>query len=203
MSIDMDTLPPHLDHSHGEHDASHRGSDGACCEHVHIRKQTKGALLDGIVEYCQHHSLRLTTMRKLVLEVLFETHQPLGAYDLLNSISHLQGKKVAPVTIYRALDFLVEHHFAHKLETLNAYIPCTKPHIHPDNHQLNKHAEHNIVFLICDHCGGVDEINSTPIYVQINVLMENSQFKARNHVLEFSGTCHHCQISDRLHEVIS
>lgn len=187
MSITMGTSSQGFHHSHDAHGHAHK----ECCEHVHIRDQTKGALLDGIIAYCQQHALRLTAMRKLVLEVLLDTHQPLGAYDLLNKVSHIQNKKVAPVTIYRALDFLIQHHFAHKLETLNAYTPCTLA----KNHDATAcdPSTHHIVFLICDACGGVDEMSSEPVYANIHSLMKRSQFKPRNLVLEFSGTCHHCQ----------
>ena len=86
---------------------------------------------------CAERGLRLTPIRKRTLEILLEGHHALGAYDVLQKLSD-DGLADKPPMAYRALNFLVEHGFAHRVERLNAYIACT----HPD-------ADHTPALWIC------------------------------------------------------
>ncbi len=70
---------------------------------------------------------RLTTLRKRVLELVWRSHQPLGAYDILGVLSEEDGRRAAPPTVYRALDFLLENGLMHRIASLNAFIGCNHP----------------------------------------------------------------------------
>ena len=75
---------------------------------------------------CERRGLRLTPLRKLVLELIASDEKPVKAYDLLDRLRAQTGKS-APPTVYRALDFLLEHGFIHKLESINSYTSCHHP----------------------------------------------------------------------------
>jgi Fur family zinc uptake transcriptional regulator len=95
---------------------------------------------------CAARAQRLTPMRRHVLEALLASHRPLGAYEI---IEHLSGHgRLAPITVYRALDFLRDHGLVHRIESRNAFVACV--HNHAGDNDL-------IVFLICERCGAVGE----------------------------------------------
>src|SRR5580658_10756189 len=94
---------------------------------------------------CAARAQRLTPIRRRVLEALLASHKPLGAYEI---IDHLAGDtRPAPITIYRALDFLRDNGLVHRIESRNAFVACG--HNHGDNDL--------VVFLICEKCGAVGE----------------------------------------------
>jgi Fur family zinc uptake transcriptional regulator len=72
---------------------------------------------------CNQRGLRLTAIRRRVLELVWKNHEPVKAYDILE-ILKTEKKGAAPPTVYRALDFLLQEGFVHKIESLNAYIGC-------------------------------------------------------------------------------
>ena len=93
---------------------------------------------------CAKRAQRLTPIRRQVLEVLLGSHSPLGAYDIIDRAA-ATGARPAPITIYRALDFLRENGLVHRIESRNAFVAC-----------VNNHADGElVVFLICEHCGAV------------------------------------------------
>lgn len=93
---------------------------------------------------CVEIQERLTPPRRRVLELLLEAQGPLKAYDLIASYG--QGAPAKPPTVYRALEFLERLGFAHRIESLNAYVPCRLAS-----------ERHSAAFLICDCCGAAEE----------------------------------------------
>ena len=69
---------------------------------------------------CQQRGVRLTPQRRRVLEIVAGSHSPLGAYDILEQMD-FAGRRSAPITVYRALDFLIEQGLVHRLASLNAF----------------------------------------------------------------------------------
>src|SRR6187549_2302651 len=76
---------------------------------------------------CAQRSQRLTPTRRQVLEVLLSSHKPLGAYEIIDRAAK-RGTRHAPITVYRALEFLIENGLAHRIESRNAYIACGHRH---------------------------------------------------------------------------
>ena len=76
---------------------------------------------------CNAQGERLTSLRENVLKALWQSHKAQGAYDILHSLNSHSKKKLAPLSVYRALDFLVSTGLAHRIESLNAYIGCPHP----------------------------------------------------------------------------
>ncbi len=96
---------------------------------------------------CARQGLRLTALRRRVLELVWQSHKPLGAYDILAVLSEQDGRRAAPPTVYRALDFLLENGLVHRISSLNAFIGCNHP----------EHA-HQGQFLICRECHAAIEL---------------------------------------------
>src|SRR5690606_30169004 len=101
---------------------------------------------------CARQGLRLTALRKRVLELVWASHKPLGAYDILAVLSEEDGRRAAPPTVYRALDFLLENGLGHRIASLNAFIGCSQP----------EHA-HQGQFLICRSCHAAIELEQASI----------------------------------------
>jgi zinc transport system ATP-binding protein len=99
---------------------------------------------------CTRQGLRLTALRRRVLELVWQSHKPLGAYDILAVLSEQDGRRAAPPTVYRALDFLLENGLVHRIASLNAFIGCSHP----------EHA-HQGQFLICRECHVAIELEQT------------------------------------------
>jgi len=131
---------------------------------------------------CKKNGFRLSNVRKRVLELIWESHQALGAYAILEQLGK-EGVKPAPPTVYRALDFLLEAGLVHRINSLNAYIGCNHP----------KDSHHGSYFLICQHCHIVAEIHDKRIDEEVASLAERERFSISERALEISGTCQHCQ----------
>jgi Fur family zinc uptake transcriptional regulator len=101
---------------------------GADCQHedgAHPGLSGTGlnlALVRAEARCVQTHE-RLTTPRRRVLELLLESNAPQKAYDLIAAFG-VHGEPAKPPTVYRALEFLERLGFAHRIESLNAYVPC-------------------------------------------------------------------------------
>ena len=76
---------------------------------------------------CAKRGERLTPMRRQVLEVLAASHRPVGAYEIIDAVA-ARGPRPAPITVYRALDFLTAQGLAHRIESRNAFLACINNH---------------------------------------------------------------------------
>ena len=133
---------------------------------------------------CKQRECRLTDQRKRVLELILLADKPLTAYEILDQLRE-SLKNPAPPTVYRALDFLLEHGLIHKLESIHAFIGCT----HPDH-------KHTSQFLICNDCGDVSEIENKAIEKSLHSAEQAAGFKTSHPVIELLGTCSQCQLSN-------
>lgn len=135
---------------------------------------------------CTQRGARLTPLRQTVLELVWQNHKPLGAYALMAMLEQENTRKVAPPTVYRALDFLLEHGLIHRVHRLNAYIGC------PDPEQ--PHAGN---LLICRECGVAVEADAQPLATALQQLADGEGFSAEEHTLEIVGLCQHCREQNR------
>jgi Fur family zinc uptake transcriptional regulator len=131
---------------------------------------------------CVARKERLTPIRRRVLEALLASHRPLGAYELIDRLA-VRGARPAPITIYRALDFLREQGLAHRIESRNAFIACVQDHDSGDP----------VVFLICEKCGAVGEAASAAVANTIKTASRAAGFTPKTPVIEISGICAHCK----------
>ena len=131
---------------------------------------------------CAARKERLTPMRRRVLEALLASHHPLGAYELIDRLAG-RGARPAPITIYRALDFLREQDLVHRIESRNAFMACG--HSHGSNDP--------VVFLICENCGAVGETAGAAVAETIKSASRAAGFAPRTPVIEITGLCAHCR----------
>ena len=131
---------------------------------------------------CGQRSLRLTTLRKRVLELVWASHKPLGAYDILAELSEIDGRRAAPPTVYRALDFLLEHGLVHRIASLNAFVGCN----HPGQ-------AHQGQFLICRNCHTAVELQHSSIDTAVLNCAASVGFSVEGQTVEISGLCAACK----------
>ena len=159
------------------------GHAGEICAHAAHQSERAEAALASAEAACQGRGARLTPMRREVLEALYTTHRPLGAYDIAEALARKEDRRLAPITIYRALEFLIGQGLVHRLASRNAFIAC--PHGHGPGDL--------VAFLICEHCGGVDEMSPLPLATAVSRLLAEEGFEPQLQVLEISGRCAHCR----------
>lgn len=142
------------------------------------------AQLARIEQACARRGLRLTALRRRVMELIVAEAKPVKAYDLLDLIRQERGG-AAPPTVYRALDFLLEHGFIHKLESINAFIGCD--HLHADDAP-----GHQPPFLICDRCAVTVELDDTRAADVLAKEARRLGFTPQAQTLEIHGLCARC-----------
>ncbi|WP_277053220.1 Fur family transcriptional regulator [Zestomonas thermotolerans] len=131
---------------------------------------------------CARQGLRLTTLRKRVLELVWQSHKPLGAYDILGVLTEEDGRRAAPPTVYRALDFLLEHGLVHRIASLNAFVGCSHPA-----------QAHQGQFLICRNCHAAIELEQEAISRAIVDSAREVGFSVEQQTVEVVGICAGCR----------
>ncbi len=131
---------------------------------------------------CGERGQRLTPIRHDVLAALLASHQPLGAYDIIDRLSPT-GPRPAPITVYRALEFLRENGLVHRIESRNAFIACVHNHA----------AGELVVFLICERCGAVGEAPAVDVTATLTAAARSAGFTPKSPVIELTGICTHCR----------
>ena len=122
---------------------------------------------------------KLTKNQALVLKILSNASQPLGAYAILDKLRG-HGFK-APLTVYRALEQLAGQGLVHKIESLNSWtICCVEHHANPP------------VFEICNDCGNVTEHFDEELLKNLNSMSERSGFMPDRSIIEIHGRCDDC-----------
>jgi Fur family transcriptional regulator, zinc uptake regulator len=140
---------------------------------------------DGILhaeQVCKKKAQKFTPIRRHVLQALLSSHRPLGAYEVIDELAKSMPRP-APITVYRALDFLIENGLVHRIESRNAFLACAHDH----------DAAAMVAFLICERCGSVGEIPAAPVAQSLNAAARASGFAPKLSVVEITGTCAHCQ----------
>ena len=129
---------------------------------------------------CHQKNIRLTEIRKTILKIIWQSHKATKAYDILDQISGMNFS-AKPPTVYRALDFLLENGFIHKINSLNSYIGCPNP---LQNEQC--------YFIICSSCDEIEECSDKGITNAIESVMNKNKFSHKNIAIEINGTCNNC-----------
>ncbi len=153
------------------------------------RKQANIKAVQRAKHICEKSNVRLTTLREQVLTLLLDYGKPLGAYALMDLLeANTDRDRVAPPTVYRALDFLLKYRLIHKIHSLNAYTPNSNP--------LREDCS---VILICTNCGIAEETPNNTIQQAINLCASQYRFGVEKQVIEISGKCGTCRTTERNH----
>jgi len=130
---------------------------------------------------CASSGLQLTALRRRVLAILAHSPAPLGAYAIIDEMARLEGKPIAPPTVYRTLEFFLDHGFVHRIESRNAYAPC----------EHFGHA-HQGVLLLCEKCGRSDEIEDAAVERVLEKAAARAGFAPHRQMVEVQGLCREC-----------
>jgi Fur family transcriptional regulator, zinc uptake regulator len=134
---------------------------------------------------CASKGLQLTALRRRVLAILSRSAAPLGAYAIIDEMARLEGKPIAPPTVYRTLEFFLDNGFVHKIETRNAYAPC----------EHFGHA-HQGVLLLCEKCGRSDEIEYAALARALEEAAASAGFAPHRQMVEVQGLCRDCAAAE-------
>ena len=132
-------------------------------------------------QLAQNRGEKLTKLRRRVLEIVLESHRPMGAYDVLGALAR-DGTKPAPPTVYRALDFLRAQGFVHRIDSRNAFAACFAPD--------RPHRSH---FLLCRVCGQAAEIDDDALDSALAGASDRAGFTAESETVEITGLCAECR----------
>lgn len=129
--------------------------------------------------------LRFTKLRQQVFEEITEAHGSIGAYEILGRIAE-KGTRLAPISVYRALDALIEVGVIHRLESKNAFFACRR--LNSDDFVKGRRP----LFLSCEKCGAVAEVDSEGVFDIVERVAKSVDFKPRVKFVEVTGTCPRC-----------
>lgn len=147
----------------------------------HDHKRCTNAAIAHAEAHCAARAQRLTPMRRQVLETLLESHKPLGAYEIIEHLAH--EDRPAPITVYRALNFLKDNGLVHRIESRNAFVACVHNHESDDI----------VVFLICERCGTVGEAPGGTAAKALETAARAAGFVPKSPLIEIAGICSHCR----------
>ncbi|MEM9623962.1 MAG: transcriptional repressor [Pseudomonadota bacterium] len=125
---------------------------------------------------------RLTPARLTAYAEILASKRPLSAYDLIARLEKRENRKIAPLTVYRHLDFLIRVGLVHRLESKQMYLACAHP----------EHA-HESQYLLCSSCGRADEVESKQLWQLLGKLTDQQGFVPVNTVVEVTGLCSKCK----------
>ena len=165
---------------HKENDHAHEHAHGSSC------RAEPAEILRRAEDLCREKSVQFTALRREVLDAVVHSEKPPGAYDIAERLSR-PGRRVAPVSVYRALDFLTEHGLVHRIASRNAFVPCAHAH----------GSAENVVFLICKTCGGIDETTSPEMESGLGKTLKRAGFTPSHSILEVEGDCGACRDKER------
>ncbi len=134
---------------------------------------------------CEAAGARLTPARCEAYLCMLEQGKPLSAYDLIAVLEERKGKKIAPLTVYRHLDFLTSVGLVHRIESTHSYVAC----VHPEH----THESH---YLLCSECGSASEVESRALGSLLDEIADSHGFKPKNAVVEIKGVCGDCVSTD-------
>ena len=127
---------------------------------------------------------RLNDMQTRIRDLLASAEKPLSAYDVIDALRG-QGR-LAPPTVYRALQKLIDEGLAHRLETRNAYVACRtacgEGHVHA----------HRAGFMICRACGRAQEFGDAEVEALLARTAARKNFAAERVAIEIQGLCADC-----------
>ena len=139
------------------------------------------ASISRVDEICRSNNLGFTDIRKQVFEIIIKNNKPIKAYQILDEIRNITNKPSHPPTVYRAIDFLIENGFVHKLNSINSFVGC----FHPKTHE-------ECYFLICKKCNLYQECCDDSLKDRISKTAVHNNFIISNTTLEIEGHCLDC-----------
>lgn len=160
--------------------------------HDHDHEHCRETAMARAEQRCEELGLRLTAQRRQVLDVLLSSHVPISAYDIMDRIGE-RTRRPSPISVYRALDFLVANRFAHRIESRNAFLACDHDHSAP----RADGPDPMLVFLLCEACGAAAEAEPPGLSAVLSGIAGSAGFTIGTSVLEIRGFCARCRADGR------
>lgn len=151
-------------------------------QHCACHETDNTSVIERAERLCRERDVQFTPLRREVLETVAARSRPLGAYDIAERMSGA-GRKIAAVSVYRALDFLTEQGLVHRIASRNAFVSCGHAH----------GARDGLLFLICRSCGGIDEMTSPAIDTELERTLAGAGFTPTSRIIEVEGECGACR----------
>ncbi len=142
---------------------------GRCLEQAMVRAQTA----------FETKGLKLTPLRQAVFKEFAGSHKAMGAYDVLDRFA-ARGERLAPISVYRAIEALVSAGIVHRFESRNAFFACQGGH------------ERRQLVLACESCGRVAEVDGSKVFAAVDETVAGAAFAAKGAVVEVWGQCANC-----------
>ena len=133
------------------------------------------------MSFCADNGIKLSKLRREVLQLLWESDGPTGAYVLIKALEQRRSRPIGPPTVYRALEFLVSHGLAARFESLNAYVPCLRPA-----------KDQGRAFFFCSNCGVTAQIDPPNLDKLLTRVATEEGFRPSHKVVEIKGICGEC-----------
>jgi Fur family zinc uptake transcriptional regulator len=150
--------------------------------HAHDHRHCIDDALSRAETVCAERGARMTPLRRRVLELVWDSHAPIGAYAIMDLLRAADDRAAAPPTVYRALEFLLDQGLVHKIESLNAFVGCDRPE-----------ERHISQFLICTSCKAAVELNDPAITQAVEASAQQSGFSLNRLTIEAQGLCAACR----------
>lgn len=122
-----------------------------------------------------------TRMRAQVFGALSGFARPASAYDIAESVSRAEGRRVAANSVYRILDLFVAANLAQRVESANAYVVNAHPA-----------CRHDCIFLVCEECGRTTHLDDDRLTARVRQAAEAAGFAPARTVFEVTGRCAAC-----------
>jgi len=151
-------------------------------KHKHDHGLAGQAWLDRVAVLCAQKGLQLTPLRREIADLLARAGKPVGAYEMMDQLGKAKGRGVAPPTVYRTLDFLVENGFVVKIESRQTYMICDDP-----GH------DHHGILLICSECGQSAEVDDPAVDQVLVAAAQAAGFHLQRQMVEVEGLCRPCR----------
>lgn len=121
----------------------------------------------------------------MVFDVIRAANGPLSAYDILDRLKPIRPR-IAPTTIYRALEHLIRDGAVRRIESLNAYLAASDPGAGAEARSGA------VVFAICDDCGRVSQRDAGAEMARITKALAREGFRPTHPIVEVHGRCGDC-----------
>lgn len=132
-------------------------------------------------EVCARKAANLTPLRRRVLEIVWQQHEPIGAYQILAELAK-DRDKAAPPSVYRALEFLQQVGLVHRLDALNAFLGCDRPQ-----------TDHAAQFVVCSKCHRTSEIADPVLTRSLSERLRSLGYRPEDSAIEIKAVCSRCE----------
>ena len=170
------------DHAGPDHAGPHQAGSDAFPAPGHDHAPCRSTLIERGRRRFEARGMKMTELRRRVLDEIASSHLALGAYEILERLA-AKGSRLAPISVYRSIDALNEVGLVHRLESRNAFFACHASHA-PDRSQI---------ILACERCGQVAEIDGDQVFAALGAAIERASFEPHRTVTEISGVCAACR----------